>query len=622
MEIMHYLDLLRRWYWLLLLGLVLGILSGYFFSAAQTPVYSATTKLMVGGSQQVGTQYVNMNISSAQQLALTYVELLKTRPLLDRVAERLGVPVEDISAQLLLNTQVIQIEVKDKSSQHAMDIANTAVTVLIEQNETLQAGRYATTESSLQTQVEQVQKQISSLQGDISKISQENIQEQLDQIQAQIVPLQTESTNLQKEISVLETQNASYRLPTLEQKDQIANNNALIIEKKNRLAQIQPLITQYQQVYSNLLVLGQSGNNGTQSSIQLNQLQSTLNVYQQLYLNLLSSLETVRLSRMQNTPTVTQIEPAKLPENPVSPRPLNNAAMAGAVGLMLAAGVIFLIEYLDDTIKSPEQAEQLGISVLGYIAEMPKPKVDDHGLYVASQPRSPVAEAFRSLRTNLEYSSIDHPLQTILVTSSGPGEGKSTIAANLSAIIAQGGKQVSLLDGDLRRPSVHRFFGITNRAGLTDVFRDHNNIDMVKNPWEGDNNISVITSGSLPPNPTELLGSEKMTKILDHLKSQNNIVIIDSPPSIVTDPQILSTKVDGVIIVVWPGHSQLSGVRATVEQMSRVGANVVGLIFNRIPQNRGSYYGGYKHYSQYYYRNYQYHTDDSTIAIGKTRNEN
>jgi polysaccharide biosynthesis transport protein len=288
---------------------------------------------------------------------------------------------------------------------------------------------------------------------------------------------------------------------------------------------------------------------------------------------------------------------------------------------MLAGGVVFLVEYLDDTIKTPEQVEQtLQLAVIGYVADVQKTKVVDRGMYVSSQPRSPIAESFRSIRTNLEFSSVDHPLRTLLITSAGPGEGKSTFAANLAAIVAQSGKKVALIDADLRRPSVHRFFNMENRDGLTDAFRDQIELEAVSQKWELDENISVITSGSLPPNPTELLASERMSHLLDFQKKNIDLIIIDSPPSIVTDPQVLAAKVDGVVIVVWPGHTQMNGVRSTLEQLNRVGANVVGIVFNRIPQNRGSYYGGYKHYSQYYYRNYHYHTDDGSSVTSYKSN--
>jgi polysaccharide biosynthesis transport protein len=621
MELMHYLGLLRRWAWLLILGLVLGASAGLFWGLRQPRIYSTTTKLMVGGSQQTGTQLDYMNSYNAQQLALTYLELLKTRPLLDSVSKRVGYPVSSVSAQLLPNTQIIQIQVQDTDPVHAMEIANAVGIVLIEQNETLQAGRFASTEANLQAQADQIQKQISTLQGNITTISQQSIQQQLDQVKSQIAPLQDQATKLEQQISVLQAENDSYIFPSDDQKNKIAHNKALIIEKQNSIAQIKPLLDQYQQVYSNLLVMGQSSSTSGQDNIQVKQFQSTLAVYQQLYINLLSNLETVRLSRMQSTPTVTQIEPATLPQSPISPRPMNNAASTGAVGLLLAAGVVFLVEYLDDTIKTPEQVEQiLGLTVLGYIADVPVAKNPDHGLYVSSQPRSPVAEAFRSLRTNLEYTGIDHPLRTLLVTSAGPGEGKSTVAANLAAIVAQSGKHVVLMDTDLRRPSVHRFFDIANREGLTDVFRDHLGLDAVNHPWDWDSNISIITSGSLPPNPTELLGSDRMTQILDSLKKQKDFIILDAPPSIVADPQVLASKVDGVVIVAWPGHTQLSGLRVTMEQLNRVGANVVGIIFNRIPHNREGYYGGYKHYSRYYYSKYQSYVDDTVpTAASETK---
>ncbi len=623
MELMQYVGIVRRWAWLLLLGLVLGCIAGYLYSITQTPIYETSTKLMVGGSQQTGGQYDYMSAYNAQQLALTYVELLKTKPLLDSVSQRVGYPIGTVSAQLMNNTQIIQIQVQDKNAAHAMEVANAVVTVMIGQNENLQAGRYTANETNLQAQIDQVQKQIATLQGSMTNISQQSVQQQIDQVQAQIAPLQEEKTKLDQDIAALKTQIAAITFPTAEQQQQINNKNKTIIEEQNRIEQIQPLLAQYQQVYTNLVVLGKAGQSGSESSIQLAQLQSTVNVYQQLYINLLNSLETVRLSRMQNTPTVNQIEPATVPTSPISPKPVTNTATAGAVGLMLAAGIVFLVEYLDDTVKTPEQVEEaLGLTILGYVADVPKVKGEDRGLYVHTQPRSPLAEAFRAMRTNLEYSGVDHPIRTLLVTSAGPGEGKSTVAANLAAILGQSGKPVALVDADLRRPSAHRFFNLENRVGITDAFKDHLDLEAVSQAWEGDENIAIITTGSLPPNPTELLASERMTKMLEDLKTSRSMVIIDSPPSIVTDPQVLATKVDGVVIVAWPGHTQMNGLRATLEQMNRVGANVIGIIFNRIPQNRGSYYGGYKHYSQYYYRNYHYNNYGYNADHGSEKKTN
>ena len=383
MELVQYFNLLRRWFWVLILGFVLGGVGGYMGSQYQTPVYSAASKIMVGGPLQGGSQ-PDINSYNAQQLALTYVQLIVTHPFIDSVSERLNYPVsfQNVTAQLLPNTQIIQIKVEDQNPTHAMEVANMVDNILIERNESLQAGRFASNEANLKTQIDQVQKEIASLQGDIGKISEQNIQNQTEQVKAQIIPLQDEVTKLQQEIALI-----NVKSPTNEQK-------ATMVEKQSRLNEIQPLLEQYQQVYNNLLILGQTGSTTDKNNIQLTQLQSTLNVYQQLYINLLSSMETVRLSRMQSTPVVTQIEPASLPLSPIRPKPVTNSLIAAALGLMIATGAVLLIEYLEDTVKTPEQVEKLlGLSVLGYIADVPGSKNEQRNLYVSSQPRSPVSEA-------------------------------------------------------------------------------------------------------------------------------------------------------------------------------------------------------------------------------------
>jgi capsular exopolysaccharide synthesis family protein len=339
---------------------------------------------------------------------------------------------------------------------------------------------------------------------------------------------------------------------------------------------------------------------GSNASSRLAQLQSTLDLYQNLYINLLSSLETVRLARLQNTPNVVQIEQASVPGEPIRPRPLSNTALAGAVGLMLTAGIVFLIEYLDDTLKTPEDVERvLGLPVLGFVAEMQYKSKSPEEVYVSRQPRSPVSEAFRSLRTNLEFASVQKPIRTILVTSPGPAEGKTTVAVNLAAIIALSGKCVALLDADMRRPHVHRFLNLPNRDGLSNLFRNQGDIPSVVRTMLDLPNLVVITSGSLPPNPAELLGSDRMSQLLAELNNLVDVVVIDTPPSLVADAQILAGKVDAVLFVIQPGRTHAEIARASFELFKRAGARVIGTVLNRIPRNRSYYYGGYKYYSPY-----------------------
>jgi non-specific protein-tyrosine kinase len=173
------------------------------------------------------------------------------------------------------------------------------------------------------------------------------------------------------------------------------------------------------------------------------------------------------------------------------------------------------------------------------------------------------------------------------------------------------------MDADLRRPKLHRFLGLPNQFGLSDLFRGQMTLPAVSQSVPGLENVSVVTSGSLPPNPSELLGSLKMDHILDEVQRTADVVILDSPPSLVADVQILAAKVDAVVMVLYPGHTQADAAAATMEQLKRAGARVVGVVLNRIPRHRADYYGGYRHYSPYYSQ-YQYYAAGAVPENGKS----
>jgi len=276
------------------------------------------------------------------------------------------------------------------------------------------------------------------------------------------------------------------------------------------------------------------------------------------------------------------------------------------------------MDYLDNTLKTPDEvACKLETPVLGFVAELPykDTTAPDTQPYVALHPRSPAAEAYRILRTNLEFAGVDQPLKTILITSPGPGEGKTTTAANLAVVTAQGHKRVILLDCDLRRPKVHRLFGLPNQTGLSDLFRGTATItDLLHTTQVA--NLSVLTSGSLPPNPAELLSSGRMAQILQELTELADIIIIDSPPFVVSDSVILGAKVDGVLLLVQPERTPDVAAMAMVSQLRRTGAHILGAVFNRITADGSGYYGNYRYYqSTYYYANSRqsYYTEDTPV---------
>jgi capsular exopolysaccharide synthesis family protein len=609
MELRRYFAIARRWAWLGILGLVLGAAVGFFSTAYQTPIYQASTRFVILRSAQSNFDYAAY--LDSQQLVQTYIQLLTTDSVLQSASNELGYTVRggQAKASQVQDTQFVLLTVEDPDPQHAADIANVLVTVLIEKNDELQSVRYASAEKNLQDQVDNVLTQINNLQTQINEISSATVADQLSQVQSQIDALQTQITTLQNQIA------------DLKRKFQSAEVKADLAAKQAELEQIKPVLALYQQVYTNLVVLGVPVESPDSTTTRLEQLRTTLDLYQQIYVNLLNNLEAVRLARAQNTPNVKPVEPAVPPGSPIRPKPEQATALAAAIGLALAFGIAFLVEYLDTTLKTMEDVERvLNLPVIGYIAQIQYDKKDNgESLYVMRQPRSPVSEAFRSLRANLEFAGVDKPIRRIVVTSSGPNEGKSTISTNLAAIIAQGGKKVILIDADLRRPKVHRFLSLPNQFGLSDLFRTNMPVSAVMQKSKEHENLFVITSGSLPPNPAELLASSRMDQILREIDQDADIIVLDSPPTLVADAQVLASKVDGVVLVIHPAHTHADAVLATREQLNRAGAHVVGVVLNRIPRDRADYYGGYRHYSPYYSGYHYYSVDEASNKKASSR---
>jgi capsular exopolysaccharide synthesis family protein len=223
-------------------------------------------------------------------------------------------------------------------------------------------------------------------------------------------------------------------------------------------------------------------------------------------------------------------------------------------------------------------------------------------LITFKNPKSRAAEAFRTLRTNIQYSALDSSIKSLVVTSSGPGEGKSTVVSNLAITIAQSGKKVIIVDCDLRKPIVHKKFGIPNTEGLTNVLVQDKKVEECIVATEVAN-LYVLSSGPTPPNPAELLGSKKLRHILNELSKVFDMVILDAPPVIaVTDAQILSTIVEGVLIVSSYGQTEKLGLVKSKELLDKVGAKILGVVMNKVPEKSESYYYG-RYYGTYYESN-------------------
>jgi capsular exopolysaccharide synthesis family protein len=357
--------------------------------------------------------------------------------------------------------------------------------------------------------------------------------------------------------------------------------------------------------------------------IGLGDLSQRLETNKQLYQTYLQRQKELQVTSSDRTNNVTQVEEARLPREPIGPPRVRNIIIALLLAFAVGIGLAFLLDYLDDTLKSVEDVDRhlhlptLALipaprearRMLGRAAPAPAP-VDAMALALIEDARSPVAEAYRHLRTSLLLSSAGQPPKSILVTSSQPSEGKTTTAVNIAMMLAQTGAEVLVLDCDLRRPRVHAHFGVGNARGVTNYLSGDAPLGELIQTHSRLPNLKIISSGPVPPNAAELLGSEEMRRMLYLLAEDFTHIVIDSPPAIsFTDASILSTMVDGVMLVVHGGRSSRAVVRRAKQQLQDVGAHIFGIVLNNVKLEANDYY----YYSGYYSG---YYSDDDNAPDG------
>lgn len=356
----------------------------------------------------------------------------------------------------------------------------------------------------------------------------------------------------------------------------------------------------------------------TKDQIELAVITSELEANKQLLNTLSARLRELGLAGGGGAPSdVTVSTYSRIPRAPFGPQRLRTIILAFILSLVAGIGLAFLLDFLDDTIKSVDDVDRyIHLPALALIPagfgekrklrgiEAATP-TDTTALALVSDVRSPIAEAYRHLRTSLLLSSAGNPPRTILVTSSQPSEGKTTTAINTAFMLAQTGAEVLIIDCDLRRPRLHTHFNLSNTRGLTNCLSgESGDLDSFIQSYEKQPNLKLMTSGPVPPNPAELLGSDEMRRLLTTLGERFTHIIVDSPPVIsFTDASILSTFVDGVILVIHGGRSSRAVVRRAKQQLIDVGAHLFGVVLNNVKiESHDSYYAGYAGYyqSEYY----------------------
>jgi capsular exopolysaccharide synthesis family protein len=350
-------------------------------------------------------------------------------------------------------------------------------------------------------------------------------------------------------------------------------------------------------------------------------LERELKLNENLYLTMKKKYEESRITEAGQRGKVRILDPA-LVAGKIKPDKKMNLLFGILLGMVFAFGYAFIREYLDNTVKAVEHLERKGLTVLGIIPDM----LDKTGKSIGKQigdskggtdfrrrlityedPKSPVSESYRSLRTNITYASADKKIKSIIVSSPQPGEGKSTTVANLSIAFAQLRKRTLLIDADLRKPVQHNVFDQQRGPGLSEYLigdvKDFNSIVHATRI----ENLYLVTAGGLPPNPSELLGSDRMSALVDRLESEWDMVLFDSPPIVaVTDSSMISAEIDALVLVVKAGSTDRSAVDRALDTVINVRSPLIGAILNGV--NQETLAGKYSYYYSYY--NYYYHSDE------------
>ena len=591
MEFFRYLNVLKKYLPLIVLLTALGAGSAYTFSKRQHKVYSATATLSINAAAPASIiPYLNSAVNGSgvapvDQLASSYSFFLKTRSFDGSVAQRLRLNASPgqlggaVSSALVPGTNYFQITVTWGDPNVAANIANGVATAFIDENKALQAA--------------------------------------------------TQGAQSGSEI------------------------NVAIKYFRNQIAVAQK---QYDKLLRN-----------PRSNLTLVQAaQDRLNSVSDEYYRLLGTAGT---NTQQNTTNTASIQDTAVPSRvPISPKVTQNTLFGLLAGLLVGVALAFGLNYLDYSLRTPEDVErllgQVPLGLLGVIGvDSPKGRrgpfrlffgrrhkpaptpaaltaltaltangastsngasngagghdaveleqltafpVLNPQLVTLNHPKAPITEAFRTLRTNIEFSSLDTQLKSLVITSSVPSEGKSTVAANLAIAMAQAGKRVILVDADLRRPSVGRLFGLKTATGFTTVLLARENragaIDRALQPTMVPN-LLVMTSGPHPPNPAELLASQSATEVLRELEARSDLVILDTPPmGPLTDAVVLSARVSGTIVVARAASTRRTVVGNSVTTLRKVGGNVIGTVLNMVDlKGIGSYSYYYYYSSEYYY---------------------
>jgi len=577
--------------------LVVTVLIG---SLKQTPIYEATATLMIErrSPRVISVQEVTPMGPSDYHAYKDYYEtqykLIKSRTLLGKVADSLGLkadnPHKGAAVQKLLkvvkvnpvkNSQLVKISAEDPEPQMAARLANTVAEEYITQN--LERNISATNEAArwLAKRIEEQRQKLRDSELALQKYREEHNISILPQITADDA-----IEDIKAEYARLQAQLANYTQRYTDEHPRVIELKAQIDSLRNKIQGLEDV---------------DMGKESMEYRVLEREVQSNKRMYEIL----LTRLKETDLSSNLNVNNISIIDRAEVPEKPVKPRVMLNMILAVMVGVVGGIGLGFFVDYLDTTIKSPEDIKEILEShFLGAIPDIEQEDELKRDKIMQIESNSPIAEAYRSLRTSvLSCVSQDLNIKAIVVTSAEPQAGKTMTVTNLAIALAQKGSRVVLIDSDLRRPQLHKIFGLDRQQGLSEYLLQGLNIDSIIKDTEIVN-LKVITSGKMPSNPAEILSSQRLDELIRDLKSKFDFILFDSPPvASVADALILADKVDASIQVVRSGKALVPLVLRAKEQLAQTKARIIGIILNDLKIHHSNYY---------YYRYYRYYGEDGS----------
>ncbi len=596
-HLLDHLDFLRkRW------RMVVAIFAGFVACAALVslrvdPVYLATARVVVGSGG--GQRLLTDGSASIEGYFLerrsfeTQLEIIRSEPVAERGARILGRIHDDtipsirsaqiasiqaaVSVERVRDTRIVQVRARHPVPEKARDLANAMAEAYIAYAEEQRDAARKRSIAWLSSETANVREALrSSEERLVDYISSEQIDFSGEEESGALAADST-SESLRAHIAAAEVELAQ-----------------LLLRYRELHPKVQDLKSRLESLRRRVKAEQTDRASSHRKLIQYRILKRDVELDHELYQILLKKLKEADLAGEVREPDIRVLEAARLPRAPIGPHAYRALGVATVLGLCFGLGFAWVAESLDRTLRSPEDVQrELGLPTLAVVQKLPD--AGDRSL-VAESPGCVAGEVFRSLRTNLRFSHVDLPRRVVLVTSTGPEEGKSTVLSNLAVSLAHSGRRTLVIDTDLRRPSIHRFFRIPSDRGLADLLAGDATPEetILASHVQG---LDVLPCGTQAPNPAELIESIRLQELLARLREGYDYVLLDSPPSGgLIDSSLMCSLSDGLLFVVEPGRFDLRVVRAALRQLERAGGRIYGVVLNKAPaDDRAGLYGYYRY---------------------------